>query len=93
MADSEALRVALREAETAILDVAKLIDPAAPGGRQAAEDFEAVGFVVKKWRNVLKAGDWPGRKPERLHGGSGVTNADPVLDREGQHFEIRRSGT
>ena len=27
MADSEALRAALREAETAILDVAKLIDP------------------------------------------------------------------
>jgi hypothetical protein len=30
MADSETLRAALHEAETAILDVAKLIDPAAP---------------------------------------------------------------
>ena len=62
MADSETLRAALREAETAILDIAKLIDPAAPGDRQAAEDFEAVGYVVRKWRKVLKAGDWPGRK-------------------------------
>jgi hypothetical protein len=49
MADSEALRVALREAATAILDVAKLTDSAAPGDRQAAEDIEAVGFVVTKW--------------------------------------------
>ena len=60
MADSETLRAALREAEATILDVAKLIDPAAPGDRQAAEDFEAVGFVVRKWRKVLDAGDWPG---------------------------------
>jgi hypothetical protein len=63
MADSETLRAALREAEAAILDVAKLIDPAAPGDRQSAEDLEAVGFVVKKWRKVLEAGDWPNRKP------------------------------
>jgi len=66
MADSETLRAARHEAETAILDIAKLIDPAAPGDRQAAEDIEAVGFLVRKWRKVLKAGDWPGRKPERL---------------------------
>jgi hypothetical protein len=61
MADGEALRAALREAETAILDVAKLIDPTEPGDRQAAEDIEAVGYVVRKWRKVLEAGDWPGR--------------------------------
>jgi hypothetical protein len=62
MADGEALRAALREAETAILDVAKLIDPTAPGDRRAAEDIEAAGYVVRKWRKVLNAGDWPGRK-------------------------------
>jgi hypothetical protein len=55
MADGEALRAALREAETAILDVAKLIDPAGPGDRQAAEDIEAAGYVVRKWREVLEA--------------------------------------
>jgi hypothetical protein len=53
MAETETLRAALREAETAILDVAKLIDPTAPGDRQAAEDIEAVGYVVEKWRKVL----------------------------------------
>jgi hypothetical protein len=30
-----------------------LIDPTAPGDRQAAEDIEAVGYVVRKWRKVL----------------------------------------
>jgi hypothetical protein len=33
--------------------VAKLIDPTEPGDRQAAEDIEAVGYVVRKWREVL----------------------------------------
>ena len=57
-----AKRYALREAETAIIDAAKLIDPAAPGDKQPAEDLEAAGFVVRKWRKVLEAGDWPGRE-------------------------------
>jgi hypothetical protein len=64
MADSETLGAALREAESAILDVAKLIDPAAPGDRQAAEDFETAGYVFRKWKKVLDAGDWPGPQPK-----------------------------
>ena len=53
MADSETLRAALREAETAILDVAKLIDPAAPGDRQAAEDIETVGMSSRNGERCL----------------------------------------
>jgi hypothetical protein len=48
MSDGEALRAALREAETAILDVAKLIDPT----EAAAIDIEAAGYLVRngeKW--------------------------------------------
>ena len=48
MADSEALRAALREAETAIIDATKKIDPSASGDKQPAEDLEAAGFVVRK---------------------------------------------
>ena len=57
MADSEALRAALRVAEDAIIDAAKLIDPTASGDRQAAEDLEATGFVVRKLQRVLEAGE------------------------------------
>jgi hypothetical protein len=60
MADTEALRAALCRAETAILDVAKLLDPTALEERQPPKDFKAVGYVVRKWREVLEAGDWPG---------------------------------
>lgn len=61
LANSEALRAALRAAENAIIDAAKLIDPTASGDRQAAEDLEATGFVVRKLQKVLEAGDWPER--------------------------------
>jgi hypothetical protein len=66
MAATETLRAALCRAEEAILDVAKLIDPTGPGDRQAAEDIEAAGYVVRKWREVLEAGDWPGPQPKSL---------------------------
>jgi hypothetical protein len=65
MADTEALRAALCRAETAILDVAKLLDPTALEERQPPKDFKAVGYVVRKWREVLEAGDWPETKPMR----------------------------
>lgn len=61
MADSETLRAALRAAETAIIDATKKIDPGAPGDKTAAEDLEAAGFLVRKCRTQLEAGDWPGR--------------------------------
>jgi hypothetical protein len=64
MADTETLRAALREAETAILDVAKLLDPTALEERRTAEDIEAAGYIVRKWREVLEAGDWPRPQPK-----------------------------
>ena len=62
MADSETLRAALREAETAIIDAVKKTDHDAPGDKQPLEEPQTAAGILTKLRQALERGTWLGRK-------------------------------
>ena len=61
MADSEALRAALREAETAIVDTVRKTDHDSPGEKEPLEELQAAIALVTKVRQQLETGEWAGR--------------------------------